>query len=100
MNSFQIATKINTKILNDVLDDLIQIKRNAVDKEAFRNKLIAQRLKRFNNASLLNANDIDRLTRNLASCESEYKLSLDLKRIYKVLKDYHKELLLIFNRLR
>lgn len=100
MNSFQIATKINTKVINDILDDVIQMKHNARNKEAFRNRLIQQRLNYVNNRSLLSVEDINKLTRNISSCESEYKLSIALKRLYNVLKNYHKELLTIFNRLR
>ena len=35
MNSFQIATKINTKVINDILDDVIQMKHNAKIKKLF-----------------------------------------------------------------
>lgn len=100
MNSFQIATKINTKIINDIIDDAIQIKHNSLNKEAFRNTLIQQRLTRMNNSSLLTVSDINSLSQNISSCESEYKLAVALKKIYRVLKDYHKELITIFNRLR
>lgn len=93
--------KISTRILNNILDELIEVKLNAQNKEAFRRQLISYRLSRLNNANMLTGVDIDKMIRTVTTeRENEVALARAIKKVNKSLLAYHKELLKIQNKLR
>ena len=100
MNSYQIVKKIDKKQINNILQDMIEIRNNELNIDLFRNKLISNRLSKINHSNILTASVIDRLTRDLKSGKSEYALGKSLKSVHKVISNYYKQLLHIYNELR
>ena len=92
--------KLNPRVLNSIADDLIEIKSNAANKNAFRNDLIAARLNLINQSRLLDRKAIDKMVKSLSDESiNPNKLKRALKLINSQLRQHYKYLLSIFNKL-
>ena len=97
----QNSLRLNYKVINSMLDDLIEIKSNCNNKFNFRCALISNRLDCMNKNNVIYSKNIKNLINNIReNKESEYKLSRALKKVFETLNRYQNELIIILNRLR
>lgn len=92
--------RLSSDLLDSMVSELIEIKKNSLDKESFRNELVYKRFSNRDNPSLLTHSQINYLERKLTSDEiSDYKLTQSLKKISKQLNKHMNTLINIFNKL-
>lgn len=85
---------LDTKVINSIYDDLIQIKKYSRNKEEYRNYLVSKRIKDLGNSWILTHKAIDSALFELRySKMSSYELCKTYNKVAKSIQSYHKELL-------
>ena len=101
MDTPQNNLRLSCTVINSMLDDLIEMKCNSINKSNFRYKLISKRLDCMNMDSGISPKDIENSISILKeNKESEYKLSRALKQVFETLNRYQNQLIVILNKLR
>lgn len=92
---------ISPNIINSMIDDLIEIKRDCSNKDKFRHELIVKRLRVMNSSTYDICKDIERSIKTVKeNKDSEFQLGRALKQVFSALNEYQQQLVIVLNRLR
>ena len=93
--------RFSSKVVGEVLDEVLDIANIAKDKPAYRLKLMEERLEKEKNRTMLSGKDIQRAVEILSdSNTSNHQISITFKKLSNQLNRYYNQLLKIFNTLR
>lgn len=89
--------KISVRVLDEILDDLLEINNNRKNSEEFRFQLIANRLYKLNQASIPSKTEIDNMVSQIESTKlSIHSLSKTLRDVNKRLSQFYTDVYRIY----
>lgn len=93
--------RFSSKVVGEVIDEVLEIAKIAKDKPAYRLKLMEERLEIEKNRTMLSGKDIQRAVEILSdSNTSSHQISRTFKKLSNQLTKYYNQLIKIFNTLR